>query len=807
MRRSDVVFFLSGAAALVYQVVWSRLLARLLGSDAVGVALVLAVFMAGMGVGALVLADLARRARDPRRTFAAIVGVLAVWAALSPYALALLDPVASFAARAGVAVLVLLVPTALMGATFPLMGRLTIAGDLDAGRNVSGFYGANTLGASLGALLAPFVLLPALGLRNALVAGAVLDLAAGALVLRLVLPAAPPREREARSTRGAPSRVSPNGTQPSLFRPLAMVASFGAASLALEVLLTRVLVTVTGASVYAFAIVLAVFLLGLGLGSRQAAAWLSGERRALDLARRCALVTPLAGLLGLIALRWQLGENDLFGPLSNRMPKDTAPLLLWSSHALFAGLALFPPAVGFGMALPACTAVALARRGERGREAVLGRVYAVNTLGATLGSLVGGFVLLPLVGPRAGVALALGLCLVAAGFARSAESVRPWARELGLAVALCAGLGALALGGARSSGDGRVLFHVTGRDSTVTVDEAPGTAAPDTSAPVRALRVDGKVVATTAAVDLRQQRFLGIVPGLLHGAPASALVIGLGTGMTAGSLLAFPSLAELRVYEISSAVVEAAAYFGAFNEGVLTDPRTRIEIVDGRHALALDARRYDVVTSDPIHPWTRGSSNLYALEHFQRMAARLAPGGVASQWLPLYQLGTEDVETVIATWCAAFPHVSAWLTAYDLVLVGASEPIDAQRLGSIALPERVGTLLGEAGVHSGLELAALEIAGDDALRARAAGTSPMTEDRPRLEYRAPLAFLSGYSVEVLAWAARRPPPAHLPPNVRERAVVVRGLLEDFLAELPSGLSSAAEHYGRELLALEPLSSP
>ncbi len=781
VRRSDLVFFLSGAAALSYEVAWARLLTRLTGSDAVGIAVVLSVFMVGMGAGAWLFAGMARRARDPRRTFAILLGSLAAWAALSPHLLALLDPVASLAQRVGAAALFLLVPTALMGATFPFMGRLTITSDAGAGRGVAGFYGANTIGAAVGALATPFLLLPTLGLSNSLAAGALLDVAAAGLALTLAVPA---------PERGDGGRGS--GTGRSLRIPLALAFLFGTVSLALEVLLTRLLIAVTGASVYAFGIVLAVFLLGLGIGGRQAGAWLSDEESATRLLRRCALAIPVAGLLGLIALRWQLGESDLFAPLANRMPAGAGTGVLWASHALFAGLALFPPAVGFGMALPACVSLALARRGARPRERVLGIVYAVNTGGAALGSLVATFALLPAIGPRAAVTSVLMATFL------GALALRPRAVELGIAGAGAVILAALLLPSAPT--DGAVLFHATGRNATVSVVEEavePG------SAPVRALRIDGKVVATTAPVDLRLQRLLGLLPGLLGREPENALVIGLGTGMTAGSLLAFPSLKELRVLEISSAVAESAVHFADWNERLLDDARTEISIVDGRHALALDPECYDVVTSDPIHPWTRGSSDLYAVEHFRRMAEHLAPDGIASQWLPLYQLGTEEVHTVIATWAAAFEHTSAWLTAYDLVLVGSRDrPSLCEEF-----PSRVRVLLAEAGIHSRGELAALSIAEDAELRARSAGTRPMTEDRPRLEFSAPRAYLGGYSVEVLAWAAASPPPHGLSPAATERALEVRRLLDEFLERLPAGLSLAAARYGRELLALEPSSDP
>ncbi|HKX46668.1 MAG TPA: hypothetical protein VJP77_08185, partial [Planctomycetota bacterium] len=210
------------------------------------------------------------------------------------------------------------------------------------------------------------------------------------------------------------------------------------------------------------------------------------------------------------------------------------------------------------------------------------------------------------------------------------------------------------------------------------------------------LFVDGKVVASSAPIDLRLQRLLGAAPAFVHGDVGSALVIGLGTGMTAGVLLDLPGLERLEVVELSEAVVAVLPAFDAWNGELLGDPRTRLHVTDGRHFLRTTEARWDLITADPIHPWTRGSSDLFALEHFEAIREHLAPGGVASQWLPLYQLSLDDVRTVVATWCAAFPHASAWLTAYDLALVGSVAPLPGPaELAGRPLWPRLAERLGE----------------------------------------------------------------------------------------------------------------
>jgi predicted membrane-bound spermidine synthase len=264
MRKSDIVFFLTGASALVCETVWARLLARVLGSDAGAAAIVLATFMGGMGAGALLFAGLAHRTARPVRWFAAFEVFVGAWAALSPSAFVALHPVDGFTARALVAAAILVPPTLAMGASFPLMGRIAIGRDAETARETSAFYAANTVGGALGCLLGPCFFMPLFGLSGALRAAAVVELAAASLALVLLAPACGAR---APIVGTAPEVARVSWTDPFLWVALLL----GATSLALEVLLLRLLVTVTGASVYAFALVVGVFLLGIALGSRRLA--------------------------------------------------------------------------------------------------------------------------------------------------------------------------------------------------------------------------------------------------------------------------------------------------------------------------------------------------------------------------------------------------------------------------------------------------------------------------------------------------------------------------------------------------------
>ena len=787
MLRRDTVFFLSGVAGLVYQVAWARLVTRTLGADALGVALVVATFMGGMALGAPLGARLS--ARRPERTFAVVVTFGALAAIVSVYLVGFPagDSRTTDALRT---VLCLLPSTLAMGATFPLMGRLTATDrNDDLGARTGDFYGANTLGAAVGALLASFVLLPTFGLRYAIHAAAGFDLAAAGLALiwlggRTASIPDPPTVSALKTTSRTIRHVHP-------LRVLVALTLLGAASLALEISLTRLLVGLTGASVYAFGLVLAAFLTGLGLGARQARAWLARTTDPADLMARAALLASAATLLGLLVLRLQTGVDDIFGPLANRTPTKGGVVGLWVSQAVVAAIAMVPPAVAFGFALPAGIA-ALGDSGDEGR--LLSRAYLANTLGAAAGSIAAAWLLLPTLGLQGATLTALALCFAAALLVARRGAPLTFLSAIANVPVL---IPIIAPFSAPGSGLDAVA-EASGPVARVVVERLPD----DDDG--LALRINGKVVASSAEIDLRLQRLLAAVPAVLHGNAEDALVIGLGMGTTAGTLLSLDSLERLTVVELSPAVAQVASQFEPWTGTLLDDPRLELMLADGRAFAAREAsndagRRFDLVTADPIHPWTRGSSDLYSTEHFTRLSRLLRPGGIASQWLPLYQLSTDDVATIVASWCAAFPETGAWLTAYDLVLVGALEPWpDSERVANSVLPAGLSRDLAPLGIQSSAEIAALRVAGDSELRAFAAAAAPMHEDRPTLEFSAPKSFLAGYSVDALRWASEALPLDGITPAARAEARRIRTLLARFLEEAPTDWQGAARAYGERL---------
>lgn len=787
-RGLTAAFALSGFAALVNEVAAARWLAIPIGADAPAVAAVLSALLVGFAIGGFGAATLLARGAEARRTAIVLEAGLAFCALLSPLAFPALSPVVARGGdalglesgaflwfRFGAALLACLPPALLMGATFPVALRLARAhglADLEASTAV---YGPNTLGAALGAIACGFVILPLGGYLAAVVAAC----AASALAALLFMKSA----HSSSAWDEAPA--APKASIP----PQVLAATFlaGAAAFALEVLLTRCAITVFGASTYAFTSVLVAFLLGLALGAplaRRAGEGAAQAQRGLAIALAAAAALTVAGIYG---FRLYLGLDDPFRA-SNRFPALPAPWLLPVYQGVVSSLLLLPPAAALGAAFPLAVAAARAHGASADRAA--GLVYGFNTLGSLAGTLVATFVVLPQIGTRYGTAAAVVTLSTAAFLAALPRA--GWT--------LAAAPLALLLLLTRSTPPEGITpkFFNEGMSSTVSVDDARGADGRD----LRSISVNGTVVATQGLLDLRLQRLLGHLPALLHPEPARTLVIGLGSGVTAGSLATTPGVQSTRIVEMESFVVEAAKLFDSANRGVASGslPGVKITILDGRTHLLATKERYEVVTCDPIHPWVAGAGNLYSRECFQQERAVMAPGGLAALWLPLYKLRTDDLRVVVRTWCDVFRSTSLYVTGYDAILLGADGPwpqVELERLRPRF--EQVRPFLEEVEIRSVEELLSGFALDDAGLRAFAADAPANTDARPILEYRAPLLYLTDYAVEFLADVRRKSldpaalfgARASIDPQVRARAADQRArAIEAFLGRLPASTRDA-----------------
>jgi spermidine synthase len=746
----------SGAAALIYQVVWFRMLHRAFGGTAPAAATVLAVFMAGLGAGAYLAGRRVDRV-DPRACvvlYVALELAAAAYAVTTPWlmnslpdlhawavSVAGLNPATKAFARTLGSACVLLPPTALMGATLPVLLRAARPADADLTRSVAVMYAANNAGAVIGALSSGFLLLGTLGETRTVLVAASLNVAAAAaaaVVLRGPSPAAQP------SVSSEPARERAASTPLQL---LLASAAAGFVALGYEVIWTRTLVPLMGSTAYAFASMLASVLLGLALGSILAARSRSSGR---ELRRGFGLLVSASAMSALLSIRY---AADLVIPTLKLVELSDGfvwrfcivPLLISSTLVL-------GPMVLSGMALPLgirCVAQ------HQGAGAATGTMYAANTAGSIVGALVVGIVLVPLLGTNHAAALvsSIGVVLGASAALTSLDDPRRRllvlapvgavallaATQPPLAVELFAGGIHMAsaserrlimkYGGDIRTAGSQLLYVGEGQQTTVLVERRWGR---------RAFFVDGKPEATDGLLDMRNQYLLAHIPGLLHPRPERALVVGLGTGMTAGALTLH---ANVDIAELNEVVPNVARVFSDLNHGVVDSDRANIVIEDGRVFLNAHDQHYDIISVDPIHPYVAGASTLYTRNYFEAVRRRLRPGGIASHWLPLYQLGWYDVQGVVKSFADVFPDVVVFITGRDAILVGnaGAAPITPQRLRGYDRP-RVRDDLARVLIDSPTQLAAMAILGPAEVAAVIDGARAITDDDTWIEFTSPAWF-------------------------------------------------------------------
>lgn len=683
----------SGAAALIYEVIWMRRLALIAGAGAEAAALTVGVLFGGLGLGGLLGGGL--RPRRPERAYAALELVVVAWVLVLP---GLAGPVGQWAQREGglgahaAAAALLAGPPALaMGASLPVLARGFVAAELPV------LYAANTAGAVLGALAVPQLLLPLLGVRGAELAAA--GLAAGVAALAATGPRLEPQPAAA-------------GGEPPVRAPLLAAAALaGGVSMALEVTWARLGAVLLGPSVYTFSWVLAVFLAGVALG----AAW----------GRRAAGPGALAAGLGALGLCAVLG-GLLWGQ---------APLALAAGFGVLGpeGAGLLTPLLaalcmgGAPLASGYVFAQALAQaRGEQAQA--VGRLYGWNTLAGVVGSLGAGLWALPAWGVQGVLS---GAALLAALGAAALTPGPAWRRLLAPA-----GVGALVL--ALPPWDGKLyavgvyhrvsdladrspeavrrfadqgwelLSYEDGRSASVAVGRSTRTGN-------TWLSINGKVDASTGD-DMPTQLLSGQLPVRLAGQARRVLVVGLASGVTAGAVLAEPGVEELTIAEIEPAVVRASRFFEPLNGRPLADPRVRLVADDARAVLLREPGRFDVIISEPSNPWITGVSNLFTHEYWALGQTRLAAGGVFCQWVQLYGLHPDELRSLVRTFTEVFPNTWLFETipGADALLVAVNGP-------------------GQPG--PGLPLQ--PTLGPEALAALGRGAPRNTDDRPWVELAAP----------------------------------------------------------------------
>lgn len=688
------LFVASGAAALIYEIVWFQLLSLVIGASAVSIAVLLATFMGGMCIGSLGLATRVSAGRSPLKVYAALelgIGLCGILVLLIlPYAGGLYAAVGGSGAaglllRALLAALCLLPPTILMGATLPAISREVRA--TPEGMSYLGIlYGGNTLGAVIGCLVAGFVLLRNFDVVTATGVAVALNFLIAAVAWFMAGSRAPAPEV-------APERATsklPAGSWPVLLT----LGLSGLTALGAEVVWTRILSLLLGPTTYTFSLILGGFLAGLGLGSSAGAflaRFIVNPRAALGW---CQLLLVLA--LGWAA--WSLTAALPYWPVNPSL--STAPAYTFQIDIIRALWVVLPGALLWGASFPLGLAALASKDDDPAR--LVGVAYAANTLGAIVGALLTSLVLIGTIGTQDTQRLLVGVAAMSAlltlvlvvgeqgrlTFAPRGLLAGGGTALLGLWVISTVGtIPPLLVGygrfmAYRMNAHGDFIFVGEGTNSTVAVSQLENG--------VRNYHNAGKVQASSEPQDMRLQRMLGHFTTLLSPKPSEVLVIGFGAGVTAGAVSIDPMAERITVVELEPLVPKVAGeYFREANHGVAQNPKVSVVIDDGRHFLLTSDRMYDAITADPFDPWTRGAASLSTLEFYRLARKHLNPGGVITVWLPLYENNEAAVQSEIATFLEAFPNGVVWGNTnqgqgYDLVLSGTvgDAPIDVEVLAA-----------------------------------------------------------------------------------------------------------------------------
>lgn len=725
------LLFLSGVAALICQVLWIKQLSLVVGVDIYAVTTGVSAFFGGLAIGGFIFGRMADGVARPLRLYAVLEGVVAVLVVMTTLGLAY---IASLFARleqaspllAWVPVVLLVgLPAIFMGGTLPALTRFAARNSSKVGAAGGELYAANTAGAIIGALLASFVIIPAVGVRGSAFVAAILCLIAVLIAFA--------RDRAAATMSPAPpaGRLS----SPAALA-LGLYALAGGMALGYEVVWSQALIPFMSTRSFAFSVLLATYLTGLALGAAIFARWADRVIRPWS---TFGLLIAGAGLAAILTIA-------LLGPWLIQLQGAVEALVLRLTGSAFAGMCarfavaamwvVLPGALLLGAAFPAALRLVIAPD-QIGKG--VGAVLALNTLGGIAGTVLTGFVLVPAFGLTYSLAI---LAIAAAGIGVIAALQEARARSptgIGvLAIGAAACLSAILLPadrfasllpGARGA---NLISYEEGLGGVVAVVERNSG-----QNRFRRLYIQGVSNSGDAMPSLRYMRLQALLPLVIHnGEPKSALVIGFGTGITAGALLAYPGLERRVVAELLPGVVRAAATFNG-NFDATRDPRLEIRLRDGRRELLRSSEHYDLITLEPPPPSAAGVVNLYSRDFYALARTRLAADGLVAQWLPLPTQNDADTRSLARSFLDVFPYVSLWTTElHEMLLVGSLEPVtlDLPRIASRMAQPGVKAALADVGVASPAALLATWVTDQSGLERYAAGARPVTDNDPRIEY-------------------------------------------------------------------------
>ena len=740
-----VLFFFSGVSSLVYQVVWARMLTVVFGTTLLATSTVLSAFMAGLALGSWVLGRYIDRCKHPLRIFAALevgIGLFALFfptisANLGNAYGALVGLQGNFylfsLARFGLCFALLLIPTALMGGTLPVMAKFAVRRLGRLGGRVGQLYAVNTLGAVVGVLAATFGLMEGLGLRGTTQAIAVVNfLVAGAAWLW-------GRQRAVDVDAGAAAKETTHSDR-VLWGVLAGFAISGFAALGYEVAWMRLLmVSFSFNSHYEFSIVLVAFLSGLALGG-----WL-GSRL---LTRRPDLLSIFIGVQFLIGACGALSVLA-FAHLSVLVEPIQRADSWWVSRTgvFFTAVAIMLlPTVAMGVIFPLVGQIYTRQLARLGRG--IGDIGAVNSLGAVGGAFVTGFVLIPLLGTEWSVkvlAALNGLVGLTLALISQQRKRLVWCGAAGLALLVLVPSDVLRRIAEPVAVNRELVFYQEGAEGVITVEQQTDG--------FRKMALNGGGQVPTDYSSLQIFRLLGHLPLLLHPDPQEVLVVSLGGGIALGGAAQYEPR-RITCVELVPEVIDAARlHFGEFNHHVLENPTAwNIELVidDGRNFLLSSRDTYQIITGDATHPTSADSWVLYTKEFYELCRAHLSADGIMAQWLPFHGLPPDDYQTIVRTFQHVFPHATLWRSNNYSIMVGTMQPqaIDWERLNEKIVPPRVYRSLEDIDMGNAFALLNSLVLDEVSLR-RYVGEGPLnTDDHPYISFVSPKGYSSG-SWEVL----------------------------------------------------------
>ncbi len=737
------LFLGSGCSALIYEIVWYHMLQLNIGSTAVSLGVLLATYMGGLCIGSAGLARVRAAGGHPLRLYAFLEFGIAAFAILvlglmpfvgRAYAVGAEHGLPSMLLRALLAAICLLPPTILMGASLPAASRWIEA--TPEGRSRVGLlYGANTIGAVLGCLTAGFYLLRIFNVQVATFAAAALNIVVALVSLWLAktapeMPVEAPAEK--RAAAGTPWAV------------YATIGISGAGALGAEVVWTRLMGMLLGSTVYVFSIILAVFLAGLAIGSALGS-WTAKALRDADRARLALAWCQLLLVCGIAWSAMMIANSLPYWPVDPNL--SSSNWFTFQLDVVRCLWAILPPTILWGASFP--LALAAAAEGGDDPARLVGGVYAANTLGAIVGALGVSLVLTPWIGTQDTQKLLLIVSAAGAWFV-----LAPRYREKSVALTLAASLALVAVLVPRidaippeviafgrriatNAGKARILEVKEGRNSSAVISQWEDGA--------MQIDVNGHVEATNEPFDMKLQRMVGHLAALIHPNPRKVLGIGFGAGVSAGTFTRYASVDSITVCEIEPVIPPLSTkYFAKQDYDVLHNARTRIVFDDARHYMMTTPNMYDIIASDPLDVFVKGTAALYSKEYFEAVKRHLNPGGMFTLYVPLYESDFRTVKSELATFFEAFPHATVWANTvdgqgYDMVFMGH---LDTAKIDIEAAEERlhrpefapVAESLREIGASSAMDLFSTYMGQQSDLGAWVAGAEINRDRDLRLQY-------------------------------------------------------------------------